>query len=206
MALKAQMNPHFIFNCLNSIQQYVLEKDFEGVNKFLSDFAGLIRKTLDTSSKKEITLEEELEYISTYLRLERSRLENKFSFNIVVDDEVDLADYYLPPMILQPCLENSIRHGIRNRTDNLGKINVHISKDDAYLICTIEDNGVGMKLAQEYKSLRHIEHHSKGMKLTMNRIEVLSLTSGKKANAVWEDILNGNGDVEGTRVSIQFPI
>ena len=206
MALKAQMNPHFIFNCLNSIQQYVMERDFTGVNTFISDFASLIRKTLESSSKKEISLEEELEYISTYLRLEKSRLEDKFNFQIHIDDEIIPSEYYLPPMILQPCLENSIRHGIRYRPDNFGEINVFIRKDDAYLACIIEDNGVGRKIAQKYKGVSHIEYQSKGMQLTMNRIEMLSLTSERKARVEWEDIINGKGKVEGTRVTIQFPL
>jgi len=206
MALKAQMNPHFIFNCLNSIQQYVIEKDFAAVNKFITDFASLIRKTLEASSKTEISLEEELEYISTYLRLEQARLEDKFSFQIHVPDEIVPSEYYLPPMLLQPCLENSIRHGIRYRSDNLGKINVLIKKNGTYLFCIIEDNGVGRKLAQEYKGMSHIEYQSKGMELTANRIEMLSLTSENKASIAWEDIIDENGNVAGTKVTLGFPL
>ncbi len=206
MALKAQMNPHFIFNCLNSIQQYVMEKDFAAVNKFITDFASLIRKTLEASSKTEISLEEELGYISTYLRLEQARLEDKFTFQIHVPDEIVPSDYYLPPMLLQPCLENSIRHGIRYRPDNLGKIDVHIKKNATYLFCIIEDNGVGRKQAQEYKSLSHIEYQSKGMQLTASRIEMLSLTAESKASIAWEDVVDQNGEVAGTRVTLGFPL
>lgn len=206
MALKAQMNPHFIFNCLNSIQQFVLEKDFEGVNKFITDFAKLIRKTLDTSAKKEISLQDELDYISTYLRLEKARLEDKFSFQIYTAANVNPAEYFIPPMILQPCLENSIRHGVRLRPDNLGMINVNIRRDADFLYCIIEDNGVGRSMAREYRSTSHIEYQSKGMDLTLNRIELLSLTSKKKAKVRWEDILNDAGEVDGTRVTIQFPL
>ncbi len=206
MALKAQMNPHFIFNSLNSIQQYVLENDFKGVNNFITGFASLIRQTLDVSSKHVISLEEELNYISTYLRLEKMRLEDKFTYEIRLGSDIVPSDYVIPPLILQPCLENSIRHGIRYRKDKEGKITVDIRKNENYLICTIEDNGVGRKLAEQYKGARHIEYQSRGMSLTVSRIEMLPGNSNYKAGVDWEDITTDNGSVAGTRVIIKLPL
>lgn len=205
MALKAQMNPHFIFNSLNSIQQYIIENDFEGVNNFISGFASLIRQTLEVSSKAKISIEDELKYISTYLQLEKMRTENKFTFQIKVSDDIVPSDYFIPPLILQPCLENSIRHGIRYRKDNNGKIIVNIFKDSTWLYCTVEDNGVGRKKAEEYKGQRHIEYQSKGMKLTISRIEMIG-NSHLKPSVSWEDIIDEDGKVSGTRVIIRFPL
>ena len=206
MALKAQMNPHFIFNSLNSIQQYVLENDFRGVNVFITGFASLIRQTLDVSSKAKISLEDEVTYITTYLKLEKMRLEDKFEYEIHVADNIDTADYFIPPLILQPCLENSIRHGIRYRPDNDGKININILKDDDFLICIIEDNGVGRELAAKYKGSRHIEYQSRGMSLTATRIEMLSGKSVHKPSVEWVDVKTADGSVAGTRVIIKLPL
>jgi hypothetical protein len=122
LALKSQMNPHFIFNCLNSIQQFVLDKDVEGSNRFITGFSRLIRQTLDISAKREIPLSEEIIYLSTYLELEKTRFENKFTYEIRVADGLNAEQVYVPPMMLQPFVENSIRHGIRYRTDSSGKL------------------------------------------------------------------------------------
>jgi LytS/YehU family sensor histidine kinase len=184
----------------------VLENDFRGVNSFITGFASLIRQTLEVSSKAKISLEDELNYIATYLRLEKMRLEDKFTYEINVARNITPTDYFIPPLILQPCLENSIRHGIRYRKDNKGKITVNISKDDFYLVCVIEDNGVGRKLAEEYKGHRHIEYQSKGMSLTASRIEMLAGTSGHKSSVTWADVKAADGSVAGTRVIIKLPL
>jgi Histidine kinase/Y_Y_Y domain len=118
MALKSQMNPHFIFNCLNSIQQFVIDKDVAGCNRFITGFSRLIRQTLDISAKKEISISEEIVYLSTYLELEKTRFEDKFKYEFRVTDSVEENDYHIPPMMLQPFVENSIRHGIRYRKDD----------------------------------------------------------------------------------------
>ncbi|HEY0676906.1 MAG TPA: two-component regulator propeller domain-containing protein [Chitinophagaceae bacterium] len=206
MALKAQMNPHFIFNSLNSIQQYVLENDFIGINSFITGFASLVRQTLEVSSKQKISLDEELHYISTYLKLEKMRLEDKFSYEINVRDDITPTDYSIPPLILQPCLENSIRHGIRYRKDKNGKITVNILKDNMYLLCVIEDNGVGRKLAEQYKGARHIEYQSKGMALTASRIAMLPGNPNARPSVDWEDITTEDGTIAGTRVIIRLPL
>lgn len=205
MALKAQMNPHFIFNSLNSVQQYVIDKDLRGANKFITDFSRLIRLTLDISSKTKISLYEEISYLTTYLELEKTKFEDKFSYRVTVADNLDPSDWYIPPMILQPYVENSIRHGVRYRADMLGEIRVSMELNEQYLICRVEDNGVGRKVAAQFKSQMPIEYQSKGMTLTARRIEMLNRHQQVPALIEVEDILINN-QIAGTRVVLQFPV
>jgi len=205
MALKSQMNPHFIFNSLNSIQQYVMDKDVEGANKFITGFSKLIRNTLEFSARQRISITEEIEYISTYLTLERERLVNKFTFNIFFKGDVNYSDIFIPPMILQPYVENSVRHGIRYRKDNNGVIDISIEKQNGSLFVTIEDNGVGRSEAAKYKSKNIIHYQSKGMSLTASRIEMMNKQKEGKMKVLVED-LEENDIPKGTKVTIIFPV
>jgi LytS/YehU family sensor histidine kinase len=205
LALKSQMNPHFIFNSLNSIQQYVMDKDIAGANRFISGFSKLIRQTLDFSSKPLVNLTDEIGYLSTYLELEKNRLEDKFTFTVSVDEELKNSDYQVPPMILQPYLENSLRHGIRFRKDNEGRISVRVNKMENRLVCVIEDNGVGRKLAAHYKSINPIEYQSKGMSLTADRLELINRNIKDKIYVSVDDLVNKTDEPAGTRVTISFP-
>src|SRR5262249_47642519 len=159
-------NPHFIFNSLNSIQQYVMDADITGANKFISGFSRLIRQTLDFSSRPDISLEEELDYLTNYLDLEKTRLENAFNWSVYVDSAVHPAEYYIPPMILQPFVENSVRHGLRFRRDKNGKVTITVKREKDHLVCILEDNGIGRKAAMQYKSISPINYQSKGLSLT----------------------------------------
>jgi len=205
LALKSQMNPHFIFNSLNSIQQYVMDKDIAGANRFISGFSKLIRQTLDFSSKPLVQLSDEIGYLRTYLELEKNRLEDKFTFEVSVDEELNDTDYQVPPMILQPYLENSLRHGIRFRKDNEGRISVRVNKLENHLVCVIEDNGVGRKMAAQYKSINPIEYQSKGMRLTADRLELINQNLKNKIEVRIDDIELENGTPAGTRVTVSFP-
>lgn len=204
LAMKSQMNPHFVFNSLNSIQHYVLDKDIEGANKFITGFSRLIRQTLDISARHEISLAEEISYLSTYLQLEQIRLENKFSYEIIVDPSLKPDDCYIPPMILQPFTENCIRHGIRFRPDNNGRIIVNFKRVIDYLECSIEDNGVGRRVAALHKSKTPIEYQSKGISLTTDRIELLNRSLHRPIFVNIYDLEDSGGT--GTRVVIGFPI
>jgi ligand-binding sensor domain-containing protein/signal transduction histidine kinase len=205
MALKAQMNPHFIFNSLNSVQQYVIDKDLRGANKFITEFSRLIRLTLDISSRAKISIYEEISYLSTYLELEKTKFEDKFSYSVVVEGDMDPSEWFIPPMILQPYVENSIRHGVRYRHDKLGHIRVSFSLNEQYLICQVEDNGVGRKKAAQYKSEIAIEYQSKGMTLTAKRIEMLNKNQSAPVLIDIEDLENNHG-AAGTRVVVRFPV
>ncbi|OQP57979.1 sensor histidine kinase [Niastella populi] len=206
LSRKAQMNPHFIFNSLNSIQQYVMDADVAGANKFISGFSRLIRQTLDFSSRPEISLEEELDYLTNYLDIEKTRLEDAFSWSMQIDPAVDPAEYYIPPMILQPFVENSVRHGLRFRRDKNGVVTISVKREGNHLICVLEDNGVGRKAAMQYKSISPINYQSKGLSLTADRIAMFNKEHNEKINMTIEDLEDNFHNSLGTRVTISFPV
>jgi len=206
MALKSQMNPHFIFNSLNSIQQYVIDKDVLGANKFITEFARLIRLTLELSAKSRISLAEEKDYLTTYLNLEKTRFEDKFKCSIDISSSLDKDGTYIPPMVLQPYIENSIRHGVRHRNDSLGFIKVLFTKQENYLVCIVEDNGIGRKLSAKSKGLEPIEYQSKGMTVTAKRIEMLNKTQSHPIFINIDDLEAADGKPLGTRVTLRFPL
>jgi Histidine kinase/Y_Y_Y domain len=204
-ALQAQMNPHFIFNCLNSIQSFIIANDVYGANKYLSGFAGLIRQTLDHSSLSAISIAEEIKYLGTYLELERMRFKNKFTYTIT-NDSTDITNINIPAMIVQPFVENAIRHGIQHRTDNEGKIAVHFKKDhENNLYCTVTDNGVGRKKVSELKSKQHIEYQSKGTVITQKRINIINDQHKTNITILSEDVTADDNSIAGTKVTIYFP-
>ncbi len=205
MALKSQMNPHFIFNCLNSIQHYVIDKDIIGANEFISNFSKLIRLTLDNSSKPSISITDEISYITAYLELEQKRFEDKFTFSIIADG-ITKNNYFIPPMILQPYVENAIRHGIRYREDNKGELIIKFEKNEEYLVSVIFDNGIGRKLSQQFKGSNSIEYQSRGMDLTARRIEMFNKVHSSKIIININDLEDENRNVLGTEVVIKFPL
>jgi LytS/YehU family sensor histidine kinase len=200
MALIARMNPHFIFNCLNSIQNHLLEKDIRAVNGFITNFSRLIRLTLDISVNPRISLQTEIDYISTYLELERRRFENKFEYGMLTDPGLDARECHIPPLILQPYIENAILHGIAGRPDDRGRIEVRISAHSERLVCVIEDNGVGRRKAAQNKASRGNNYQPLGMALTAKRIDSLNVS------VTIEDLEDDAGNASGTRVTIHFPI
>jgi hypothetical protein len=206
LSRKAQMNPHFIFNSLNSIQQYVMDADVAGANKFISGFSRLIRQTLDFSSRPEIRLEEELDYLKNYLDIEKTRLEDAFSWVINMEKGVDPTLYYIPPMILQPFVENSVRHGLRFRKDKNGVVTITVKRDGDYLICILEDNGIGRKAAMQHKSVSPINYQSKGLSLTADRIEMYNREHALKIHMWIDDLEDNFHNSLGTRVTIYFPV
>ena len=205
MALKAQMNPHFIFNSLNSIQQYVVDKDVVGANRYLAAFSRLIRLTLDNSSKSAISIAEEIKYLSQYLELEMMRTDNKFSYTINIPEEILESDHTISPMLLQPFIENSIRHGILYRKDSEGHIHVKIKQYENGLRFTIEDNGVGREQSAFYKSKTPIKYQSKGIVLTKQRVDLINRNKTEKVKICITDIKNEIGAIEGTRVILDYP-
>jgi ligand-binding sensor domain-containing protein len=206
MALRAQMNPHFIFNCLNSIQQFVYDKDIQSANRFISGFAKLIRQTLDNSTKTTLSVADEIQYLNSFLALEQIRFENKFDYHIIVDEGINTEEYKIPVMLLQPQVENSVRHGIRYKKEANGIITIRFSLIENELVCAIEDNGIGRKKAMELKSRQHIEYHSKGMLLTSERIEAMNKVSVDKIRMEVVDLTDKQGQAAGTKIIIHFPL
>jgi tetratricopeptide (TPR) repeat protein len=192
-ALRLQMNPHFIFNSLNSISDYIQKNDTQKADFYLTKFAKLMRGTLENSEEREIPIAEELKMLELYMDLEKSRLKDKFSFEIRIDNDIDTEHTYIPPLILQPFVENSIWHGITNM-EGEGKILIHITKDNSMLNCIVEDNGVGRDVGKSG------DRKSFGMKITKDRLEVLNKM--KNANSAINLV-----DLEkGTRVEVKLPL
>jgi hypothetical protein len=205
MALQAQMNPHFIFNCLNSIQQFVFDQDVMASNQYISGFAHLIRATLHNSTQSFISITDEVDYLATYLSLEKMRFKEKMDYTIEVDAAIDKDNRFLPPMLIQPYVENSMRHGLRHKVEGNGHIRIMMRGQGTRLVVIVEDNGIGRKKAMEYKSVEHIEYQSKGMALTADRIKMISSIYGCEIDVSVEDIVADNGQSQGTRVVIHLP-
>lgn len=205
-ALRSQMNPHFIFNAINSIQNYMLDNDVDTALSYLSDFAKLIRITLDNVSKKKIRLEDELSYLKYYLSLEQMRFDKKFDIKIIIPDEIRNRKILIPPMIIQPYIENSIKHGFVYKNDGAKiKLEFKISDND-FLKCIIEDNGIGRKRAKELNKNNKTQQ-SKSTFITTERFALLNQTQqrkGYKINII--DLYDKYNLSCGTRVEIDIPI
>ena len=206
MALQAQMNPHFIFNCLNSIQQFVFDQDVLAANKYLTGFSKLIRATLHNSSKAFIPLSEEVSYLSGYLSLERLRFEGKMEYLIDVDPLLQDDALLIPPMLIQPYVENSMRHGLRHKTEGNGFIHLHFRKIGDRLSVIAEDNGIGRKAAAAFKTGEHIEYQSKGMSLAADRVRMINARNADPIRIEIVDLEDASGQPAGTRVVIEFPL
>lgn len=204
MALRAQMNPHFIFNSLNSLQQYLFAGNALEANHFISEFSSLIRQTLVISEKKFISLDEEIKYLETYLNIEQTKYEKAFDYTISIDEAIQTNNLLIPPLILQPYIENSIRHGILNLQDRKGLIQINFTVEGNSLKCIIEDNGVGRKMSLILKNTSRIIHQSKGMELVKKRIDGLNNIYHANILVLIED-LNKNNET-GTRVIIKLPL
>jgi LytS/YehU family sensor histidine kinase len=205
IALQSQMNPHFIFNCLNSIQQFVFDQDMMATNEYITGFARLIRATLNNSSRTLISVSEEVEYLRDYLSLEKMRFKTKMDYQVQVEPGVDIQHSLLPPMLLQPYVENSVRHGLRHKKSGQGFIHIQFRKDKEHLLVIIQDNGIGRKKAMEYKTGEHIEYQSKGMSLTSARIQMLRVLYKTEIDVQIDDLRGEHGQAAGTRIEIRFP-
>jgi tetratricopeptide (TPR) repeat protein len=206
-ALSQQMNPHFIFNTLNSIQFFLLNNDKIASSKYLSKFARLMRLTLDNSQKPNIPLSDEIESLKLYVELEQLRFENKFSFNLEFDSISNDESINLPPLILQPFIENAIWHGLMHREETEGgKLQIKFNLLENILICTIEDNGIGREKAKEIRLKKKPEHVSWGTKITESRISLINELHKSKLSIKYTDLKDNNNNPAGTRVEIKFPI
>ncbi len=201
--LRSQMNPHFLFNGLNSIKLFVIENKPRLAGDYLSRFARLIRLVLENSKASLIPLSRELETLELYLRLESLRFGDRFTYRITVDPDIDVDFVYLPPTLLQPYVENAIWHGLLHRPDAGGKLAIGISsRDDGRLELVIEDNGVGRVYATENRAESSTTHKSLGMQITAERIAMLRQYYGFEATVEVTDLYAADGEAAGTRVTI----
>ncbi|MFD1551952.1 ligand-binding sensor domain-containing protein [Putridiphycobacter roseus] len=206
-SLNASMNRHFIFNSLNSIQYFINSSDKKSANKYLTSFAKLIRKNLDSSTQPNflVNLNDEIERINLYLSLEKMRFNEKFDYTVIVDDNVDVEMIHVPSMILQPFVENSIIHGVLPKAEK-GFIKVHIKSEHDSIIFEVEDDGVGIDSSLQEKTSFDGDHKSQGMEITANRIELLRKINGDKLMIIGPFQVNKNGHSAGTKVIIKLPI
>ncbi len=200
--LRAQMNPHFIFNSLIAIQNYILKNKSLEAGEYLSDFAVLMRSILDNSRKEFVSLESELEFLNHYLTLQQMRFRDKFDYKIDVSEGIELEETAIPPMLAQPFIENSIEHGFTNK-DEKGMINVRFFKENGSLIFELKDNGIGREQAQKHKK-KH--HESFATEITTKRIENLNKHSKKKYIFTITDLKSEQGYALGTKVTFKIPL
>jgi two-component sensor histidine kinase len=203
-ALQSMMNPHFIFNSLGSIQNYLLQKKSGEAGLYLSQFARLIRQNLNAINAASINLEEEIDRLKNYLDLEKMRMDNKFEYYIEVDDNVEADEIQIPSMIIQPFVENAIWHGISS-IDIKGEIKIKFRmQDEKSLAVLIEDNGIGMKRSEAY-SIKSEEHLHLGMDMTRKRLEILGKRFSVETSIEFSETSPGNPN-PGTRVKLVVPV
>lgn len=200
--LQLQMNPHVIFNTLNSIQQYILNNDVDNAVTYLSSFSKLMRRILNNSNERYIPLSDEIEAVGLYLQLESMRLGNRFKYRIEIDPEIDVENTEIAPLIIQPFVENAIIHGLIPKKEDCF-LNIVFSKiSENKLLCIVEDNGVGRKYSEKMKRESGTSHKSYGMSVTRRRLETLTKISNDDFNVEIVDLYDDNGNATGTRVNI----
>lgn len=200
-ALRTQMNPHFIFNCLNTINSYINSNQKAQANHYITRFARLIRLILENSRQRRIPLSKELEALRLYVELEALRFEGRFTYNFHIDDSLDEDNVEVPPLILQPFVENAILHGILPGGKQ-GAISVRVQQRDGKLVYEVEDNGIGRAAAAKLSAESALKKESHGMAITGKRIELFNREHGMEGAAVRVEDLAHDGQAAGTRVTI----
>jgi len=206
-SLRLQMNPHFLFNALNSVQQMILANEELVATRFLSRFSKLLRAILVNSDKETVTLKEELEILNLYIELEARRFKDSFQYTIRCDDDIDEDEIKIPTLLIQPFVENAIWHGLMHKDGNRN-LNIRFSETDNFLKCVIEDNGVGRKRSEEAKKANGQDrgHISKGIKVSLERLKTIHNQEGNEGSLNITDLYDEKGHAAGTRVEINFPI
>jgi ligand-binding sensor domain-containing protein len=208
MALQAQMNPHFVFNALSAIQKFLTTDEREQAMIYLARFAQLIRSIFEQSKEKLVTLDEEFEFLKLYLDLEKLRFKDKVKISIDVDETISENDYDLqiPPLLIQPIIENAFKHGLMHKEDG-GELKIEFSKNEEFLFCKIEDNGVGRKMAKEMGEGKLRQERPSGLKTAKERLTILNQSSLKVEDfndLVINDLIDQDKNPRGTRVEIKI--
>ncbi|GAA3779874.1 hypothetical protein GCM10022271_10160 [Corallibacter vietnamensis] len=199
-SLRSQMNPHFIFNALNSVNSFIATNDERTANKYLSDFSTLMRTVLENSEKDFIPLEKEIELLELYTKLEHFRFQDKFDYSIIVNDNVEVEDFQIPPMLLQPYIENAVWHGLRYKTEK-GLLQIVVSKKTASEITiTITDNGVGRARSRSLKTDHQKKQKSTAMNNIKKRVNILNTMYKDKVDVFVDDLSNAQDT--GTKVVV----
>ncbi|WP_169192777.1 two-component regulator propeller domain-containing protein [Chitinophaga sp. Ak27] len=204
-ALRAQMNPHFIFNALNSIQTFMMKSETEQALSYLSRFAKLIRNVLDNSQLNNITVAQEVSVLENYMELEKLRFSDEFEYEIIIDPSLDANMVEVPTMVIQPFVENAIWHGLVHEKGK-GNLTITFKKVDDRVLCTIEDNGVGREKAAAMKKANKPGHQSRGLQITRDRLSLYNSRFNVDASFDIEDLIDEEGKATGTRVNLWFPL
>jgi tetratricopeptide (TPR) repeat protein len=204
-ALRSQMNPHFIFNSLNSINEFILQKDKNQASGYLTKFSRLVRLILHNSQAALIPLESELEALQLYLELESLRFNDHFDFAVNTEEDLDVAAVKIPPLIIQPYAENAIWHGLMHKKEK-GHLSIEISQQDDVLYCRIADDGIGRQKAAALKSKSNTKHRSMGMHITADRIALLQQQNQIHVSTQISDLVLPDGSAGGTEVQLKLPI
>ncbi len=202
-ALRAQINPHFLFNSLSSIQHLVTKNDRVAAIKYLSKFSSLTRSVLESSIETKVLLSDEIKLINNYLELEALRFEEVFDYSISTDDNIEINTIEIPSMILQPFIENAIIHGLLLKPDEVKTLHIRFTRDDDILICEIEDNGIGREAAAKRMHIHKREKKSRGLEVTKQRLAELN---NSKNSIEIIDKLDNSGNALGTTVIVRIPI
>ena len=202
-ALRAQMNPHFIFNCLSSINRFIIKNESKAASSYLTRFSRLIRMVLINSQKALIPLEDELQMLRLYLDMERLRFKDSFSYRIIFLNSMEGDNIFIPPLLLQPFCENAIWHGLMHK-DGAGQLHIELSIENDILNCTITDDGIGRQKAEEIKSKSAEKEKSMGLKITTERLALLNREKGVHTFYEIEDLLDVDGEPAGTRVNLKI--
>lgn len=204
-ALRAQMNPHFIFNALNSIQTFMMKSETEQALSYLGRFARLIRNVLDNSQLNSIPISKEVNILENYMELEKLRFADQFEYRISVDPSIDADFTEIPPMIIQPFIENAIWHGLLHKKEK-GKLIISFLRMQNGILCTIEDNGIGREKSAALKQLSGNTHYSRGLQITRDRLTLFNSRFNMEATFDIEDLVDRNGQPGGTKASLWFPL
>jgi ligand-binding sensor domain-containing protein len=202
-SLRLQMNPHFLFNSLNSIQSFVIEKNTDKAIYYLSRFSQLMRMVLYNSQKTFVVLTDELKVIKSYMDLEKLRYNDAFDYKIDIDQEIEDEFIAIPPMIIQPYIENAIIHGLLHKNSK-GKIKIEFKLIGNYIYCVIQDNGIGREASAKIKAKSGIEHKSSGMLITQERLNILNSKNKENISVKVIDLYDDMGAAVGTRIELMI--
>ncbi len=204
-ALQAQMNPHFVFNALNSIKRMILDGDNEKASRYLSKFALMIRMTLNHSKDTFVTLDENLEYLKTYLEMEQLRFDDSFTYKILTAENIDAAEVPIPSLMMQPLVENAIWHGLLPSEDEK-KMTIRFTQNQNRITCIIEDNGIGVRQSEKLKEIHRPLHQSVGLENLRKRIKIINEKYDTDCSLEIIDLQEAGKDGTGTRVVLRFNV
>ena len=202
-ALQAQMNPHFVFNALNSIKRMILDGDNEKASRYLSKFALMIRMTLNHSKDTFVTLDENIEYIKTYLEMEQLRFDDSFTYKILVAENIDTSETAIPSLMIQPLVENAIWHGLLP-SEGEKKILIRFTQNINRITCIIEDNGIGIRQSEKLKTINRPLHNSVGLENLRKRIKIINEKYDADCSLEIIDMKETDRSDKGTRVVLRF--